>query len=58
MHLEPREMAAVESYPTFWVEDAPTPPVPAPMVPPEEAHAAFVDLSEEEFPEDVVASNA
>ena len=57
MRLEPREMAAVESYATFWVEDPPTAPVAVPVLP-EEAYAAFVDLTEEEFPEDVVASDA
>lgn len=58
MRTEPREPAAAESYPTFWVEDAAPTPVSAPAVLPDEAYAAFVDCTEEEFPADAAASTA
>ena len=48
MNLEPREVAATESYPTFWDE---TPPQPEALpVPAEEAYTTFVNLTEDEFP--------
>jgi hypothetical protein len=58
MRSEPREPAAAESYPTFWVDDAAPIPVPVPAVLPDEAYAAFVDCTEEEFPADAATSDA
>ncbi|WP_439623707.1 hypothetical protein [Gemmata sp.] len=58
MRSEPREPAAAESYPTFWVSDAAPAPVLVPAVLPEEAYAAFVDCTEDEFPADAVPSTA
>lgn len=49
MHIEPRETAVAESYPTFWMDNVPTThPV---VVAPEEAYSMFVDRAEEELPE-------
>ena len=48
MDHDPREVAAAESYPTFW-EDAPQAPA-APPVAGEDAYEAFVNLTEDEFP--------
>jgi hypothetical protein len=50
MTLEPREVAAVESYPTFW-DEAP-PHSPAVTDPVDDAYAAFVNLTEDELPAD------
>jgi hypothetical protein len=48
MKQEPRELAATESYPTFW-DEVPKLPVAAPTAP-DEAYSTFVNLTEGEFP--------
>lgn len=50
MTLEPREVAVVESYPTFWDDIRPLPtPV---LVDGEDAYMAFVNLTEGILPAD------
>ena len=52
MMLEPREPAVAESYPTFWDE---LPRTPASIVqPPDDAYSAFVNLTEEDLPADIL----
>jgi len=50
MNLEPRALAVAESYPTFW-DDPPLAPA-APVVAPDEAYTAFVNLTEDDLPAD------
>lgn len=58
MRSEPREPAAAESYPTFWLDEAVPTPVHVPAVMPEEAYTAFVDCTEDELPVDAATSDA
>jgi hypothetical protein len=58
MRSEPREPAAAESYPTFWVDEAIPTPVHVSAVQPDEAYATFVDCTEDEFPADAATSDA
>jgi hypothetical protein len=51
MHFQPREPAAPESYPTFWDEVVVTQPVA--VVAPEDAYAAFVNLTEDDLRADL-----
>ena len=48
MNHAPREVAVMESYPTFW-DETPKPATPV-RVAPEEAYSEFVNLTEDEFP--------
>jgi hypothetical protein len=52
MSEDHREPAVAESYPTFW--DSPPTPTLTRTVPPEEAYAAFVSLTEDDFPDDAL----
>ena len=51
MPYEPREPAAPESYPTFW-DETPLPPVIS-EIPPADAYAAFVNLTEDDLGADL-----
>jgi hypothetical protein len=53
MMLEPREPAAAESYPTFW-DELPRAPVPD-VDGHDDAYSAFVNLTEEDLPADLLA---
>jgi len=55
MLLEPRESAVVESYPTFWTDEAP--PAHRVLVSTEEAYTTFVNCSEDDLPEDAVTED-
>jgi hypothetical protein len=48
MHIEPRAVVPAESYPTFWNE-VPT-ILTVPVVLPEDAYVAFINLAEEDLP--------
>jgi hypothetical protein len=52
MMIEPREPAAAESYPTFW-DALPRTSVPH-FDPPEDAYGAFINLSEEDLPAELL----
>lgn len=52
MVLEPREPAAAESYPTFW--DALPRTSASRVEPPDDAYGAFVNLTEEDLPAELL----
>ena len=52
MMLEPREPAAAESYPTFWDEFPRT--LPSHVEPADDAYSAFVNLTEEDLPAELL----
>ncbi len=52
MMLEPRDLAAAESYPTFW-DETPHNPI-GPTVLPDDAYSTFVNLTDDDLQMDVL----